>query len=136
MKQYIQGAACTTLLILIVLTMVLAARTRLSARETGFAISLFFISGSVFIGYIYKRWNGPLFFAEDGKSLIRLTPFLLGVGTVLGPTKLLLSPISIPTSIPLVKIFLFVISIPLAGATILGAMLVGSLFHRRAPTWL
>lgn len=48
-------------------------------------IPLGFGAGLAALGYVYKRWNGPLIFADDGKAVARLIPFLLGVGTLVGP---------------------------------------------------
>lgn len=136
MKQYLQGLGCVAILIVVIVGAAFATRSVMSRDDTGFLIGGLFIIGAVSLGYIYKRWNGPLIFASDQKAVTRLIPFLLGIGTILGPIKLFLGPFPIPDVIPLVNMLLLVISVPLSGMSVFGGMLIGSCFYKREPTWL
>jgi hypothetical protein len=136
MRQYLQGLGCILAVVAFVLIAALINRlTGLHMPEA--ALTLIILGLLIAIGYVYKRWNGPLFFAKDGKAMSRLWPFLLGVGTVLGPAKLFLSgTFPIPGVIPLVNAALLALSPVLAGMSMIGPMIVGSVFWKREPTWL
>jgi hypothetical protein len=136
MKQYLQGLGCIVALILITGIATLAGRPFVSREGMEILIGGVLILGAITLGYVYKRWNGPLMFAKDGKGIKRLFPFLLGLGTILGPVKLFLGPFPVQDVIPLVNVLLLVASVPLSGMSALGPMLVGSLFYKREPTWL
>ncbi len=136
MKQYLQGLGCIAVLILVTGAAALAGRPFVSPEGMEALIGGVFLLGAVSLGYVYKRWNGSLIFTKDGKGFTRLFPFLFGVGTILGPLKLFLGPFPVPDVIPLINMLLLVLSVPLSGMSALGAMLVGSVFYKREPTWL
>lgn len=136
MRQYLQGLGC--ILSVATFVMVAALNNRLTGVQVPEGLLTVMILGLlVAIGYFYKRWNGPLFFAKDGKAWSRLWPFMLGVGTILGPAKLFLTgTFPIPGESPVVNALLLALSPVLAGISMVGPMLLGSLFWKREPTWL
>lgn len=136
MKQFLQGAACTFALILIIAAVSVASRAVLDAEGLELLITVMLFLGGGVMGYLCKRWNGPFLFGKDGKGTSRVFRFLLGVGIILGPVKLALGPFPIPDVIPLVNLLLIVLCVPLAGLSVFGPMLVGSWFYKEEPTWL
>ena len=136
MKQYLQGLGCIGALVAFITGVAFATRSFMSRDGTEVLIGSIFILGAISLGYIYKRWNGPLLLEKDQKAFARLVPFILGIGTILGPIKLFMSPFPIPDVIPLVNLLMLVLCVPLSGMSVLGGMLIGSLFYKREPTWL
>lgn len=49
------------------------------------AFYLVAVAGMMAMGFMYRRWNGPLIFTRDGISVGSLSRFALGGGVVLGP---------------------------------------------------
>jgi hypothetical protein len=135
MKQYLQGLGC--MLAVVVLIPVLGLASNVAGRRLpGEVVSVVVVGSFIAFGYLYKRWNGPLLQAEDGKGLLRLLRFCLGVGTVIGPLNLFLGDdFPVQGVIPLANAFLLVLS-PISGLSIIGFMLLGSVFWKREPTWL
>ena len=88
-------------------------------------------------GYWYTRWNGPPIFSADGQGPSRLALFLLGMGTLSGPLQLVMSDsFPIPGVIPLANASLLVLSPIFAAMSMIGPILLGSVFWRRDATWL
>ena len=136
MRQYLQGLLTTIAMIVAVLIADFLARLIFNSAILTIVSVTSAVACLGTLGYLFKRWNGPLIFAPDGKSMSRLLPFLLGVGTVLGPIDLIHASFPIPGVIPLANLALLALSIPLAGISAFGPMLVGSIFWKHEPTWL
>jgi hypothetical protein len=93
-------------------------------------IGLTVIVGWLVVGYMYKKNIGPLIFSEDGKAVNRLIKYIFGVGMVWGPAKLFLADFPVPDVNPIFNIALALLSIPMAGMSVFGALLIGGMFYR------
>jgi len=82
------------------------------------------------VGYLYRKKIGPMFFSEDGKAVIRLMKFGIGVGVVWGPAKLYLSNFPVPDVLPIWNLLLAILAIPLAGLSVVGVLVIGGWFYR------
>jgi hypothetical protein len=103
--------------------------------EAGAIAGVFcFAFGSVVVGYLYRRWNGPLFDASDRGGPGRLLRFILGAGTVLGLARMLGSESPLQDATPLVAIGTLLLSVPISGMGFIGPMFIGSLFYREPPS--
>jgi len=119
-----------------VLVVFLLFRLLFGSEVGGIVAAIGALAASGALGYFFKRWNGPLIFAADGKAMSRLWPFLFGVGMVLGPIKISQAQFPIPGISMLANLALLFLSVPLAGMSAMGPMLIGSIFWKREPTWL
>ncbi|MES1947883.1 hypothetical protein C84B14_11052 [Salinisphaera sp. C84B14] len=89
------------------------------------------ISVALIGGYVYRVKNGPLIYADDGVEIAVkcLAFFVLGCGAILGPFKTLIIGNVFGGFSFFVALAVVAISVPLSGMSVLGAMLVGSLFR-------
>lgn len=86
------------------------------------------VSGMMAMGFMYRRWNGPLVFTSEGVSVGRLSRFALGGGVILGPLNMagaIAEGAPLPSAI---AIALLLVSPLLAAASLVGPMLFGSWF--------
>jgi len=79
---------------------------------------------------MYKKNIGPLVFSDDGKAVNRLFKYIFGVGMVWGPAKLFLAGFPISEANPIFNIGLVLLSVPMAGMSVIGALLIGGMFYR------
>ena len=83
------------------------------------------------IGYFYKKNHGPLVtLTPDAAVVKRIWGYILGVGVIWGPAKLLLIGFPIPEAPIYLNMLVAVIAVPFSGAAVLGAVIVGGFFYR------
>jgi len=93
-----------------------------------FAFYVAAVSGMIAMGFLYRRWNGPLVFTRDGPSFAGLSRFALGGGVILGPLKVA-SATAEGAPVPIgLAIALLLVSPLFAAASLVGPMLFGSWF--------
>ena len=83
------------------------------------------------VGYFFKKYHGSLFsIILDAKRVKGLLHYLLGVGVIWGPAKLFVSEFPIPDINPIINFVLVILSVPLAGMSVIGALIFGGIFYR------
>jgi hypothetical protein len=130
MRVYIEGLLLGVASVVVMLLGGYSVSGFVGVDRLALVISL--LGAAVFLaaGYFYKKHHGPLAFSQDGKAIGRTTRFLLGIGTIIGPVKLLFSGIA---SLKLSGIGIAVLAvccIPLSGMSVFPLILIGSLFCR------
>jgi len=83
------------------------------------------------VGYYFKKQYGSLFsIAIDPLKVKGIGYYILGVGLIWGPAKLLATDLPMENINPIIYFMLIVLSVPFAGMSAIGALVVGGMFHR------
>ena len=117
----------------IVVTIISAAISLLLEDKaiTELMVGVTIIIAWIVIGYHFKKKYGSLFLlAIDTEKIKILWHYFLGVGLIWGPAKLFSSGYPSPELSPIINIALIVLSVPLSGISIGGALIIGGLFCR------
>lgn len=98
---------------------------------TKLIIGITVIVSWLLVGFFFKKNYGSLLsIATDAKRIKGIWYYILGVGLLWGPAKLFITDYPIPESSLLINIALALVSVPLAGASVIGALLIGGIFYR------
>ncbi len=83
------------------------------------------------VGYFFKKDHGSLFsIILESKKVKGLWHYLLGAGVIWGPAKLFISEFPIPDINPFINFVLVILSVPLAGMSVIGVLIFGGMFYR------
>ena len=77
-------------------------------------------------GCLYRKWHGPMIFAEDGLGIIRLFRHLFGFGLPLGAVNCLFLGFLRPEESILLNLVLAAMALGLSGIQVAGQYFVGS----------
>lgn len=127
---YLQGLTSITVLLAFSGGVGLIIDALFPGEAGAIAAAFSFIFGTLLVGYLYRRWNGPMFSAPDRGGLGRLVRFILGAGTLPGLARILGSDSPLEDATSLVGLSKLLLSVPLSGMGVIGPMFIGSLFYR------
>lgn len=99
------------------------------------AVGITVFVGWFVAGYFYKKRYGSIIysicFSGRGKEYANgLIHYAMGVGLVWGPAKLFAAGFPIHDVLPIFNIALLLLSIPMSGASVVGALIIGGLFYK------
>jgi len=99
------------------------------------AVGITVFAGWFIAGYFYKKRYGSilysLLFSGRGKEYANgLIHYAMGVGLIWGPAKLFALGFPIHDVLPIFNFALLLLSIPISGASVIGALIIGGLFYK------
>ncbi|MDH5447100.1 MAG: hypothetical protein OEY52_16245 [Gammaproteobacteria bacterium] len=118
--------------VLAITLMALVFSLPLKSHETSeLIVGITVIVSWLVVGYFFKKHHGSVFsIFTDAKKLRGIWYYIIGAGIIWGPVKLFSSEFPIPDVNPIVNIALIVVSVPLAGMSVIGALIIGGIFYR------
>ena len=125
------GQGLLVLLVVAIATLVAKLSHNKSVVELTIAIAIY--AGWIVAGYLYKRKHGSIWILslkEDKNAAHNLYRYVLGIGLVWGPVKLFLGGILSQDIHPLLKLGLFLLSVPMAGMSVYVLLLIGGFFYK------
>ena len=120
----------------IIVLLIVAAVTlisMLSKNKDVIAVSMDFstIVSWLVTGYLFKKHHGPLITFQPTPEMAKnLLGYVLGVGFIWGPAKLMLAGFPVEGAPIIANIFLAIIAIPFSGFAVIGAILIGGWFYK------
>jgi len=125
MRYFRQGLVSGLTILVTVFAISAVMRSIATAAIAQFASLIVGVGGMVAMGFLYRRWNGPLIFTNGGMSFGPIFRFTLGVGVILGLFRVA-SAIAAGRPLPIPMAIIALLLSPLSGIGLIGPMSLGS----------